>query len=87
MKFMEDSSALMTLCTGILFFFLVKMDVGPIFLYKSCHYADHFALCISHYAGFGTHSKLSNFWVSSDSLWLEPLIGKKLFCVSRGSSF
>ena len=33
----------------------------------------HYALFISHYAGFGTHSKLSNFWVASDSLWVEPL--------------
>ena len=36
----------------------------------------HFALFISHYAGFGTHSKLSNFWVASDSPWVEPLICK-----------
>ena len=24
----------------------------------------HYVLFISHYAGFGTHSKLSNFWVA-----------------------
>ena len=34
----------------------------------------HYALSISHYASFGTHSKLSNFWVASDSLWVEPHI-------------
>ena len=34
----------------------------------------HNTLCISHYASFGKHSKLSNFWVASDSLWLEPLL-------------
>ena len=34
----------------------------------------HYALFIIHYAGFGTHSKLSTFWVASDSLWVEPLI-------------
>ena len=34
----------------------------------------HCTLCISHYASFGTHSKLSNFWVTSDSLWVEPLL-------------
>ena len=73
---MEKGSKLLTLCTGIFFLFLVKMDVGPIF----CINLDimlvimHYALFISHYAGFGTHSKLSNFWVASDSLWVEPLI-------------
>ena len=30
--------------------------------------------CISPYAGFGTYSKLSNFWEASDSLWVEPLL-------------
>ena len=35
----------------------------------------HYALFISHYAGFGTHSKLSNFWEASDSLWVVTLIG------------
>ena len=34
----------------------------------------HNTLCISHYAGFGKHSKLSNFWVTSYSLWVEPLV-------------
>ena len=34
----------------------------------------NYALFISHYAGFRTHSKLSNFWVASDSFWLEPLL-------------
>ena len=34
----------------------------------------HYALFISHYAGFGTHSKFSNFWVASDSLWVETLL-------------
>ena len=33
-----------------------------------------YTLCINHYASFGTHSKLSNFWVTSDSLWVEPLL-------------
>ena len=33
----------------------------------------HYALFISHYAGFGTHSKLSNFWLAS-ALWVEPLL-------------
>ena len=53
------------------------MDVEPIF----CINLDivlvimHYALCISQYAGFGTHFILSNFWVDSDSLWMEPLIG------------
>ena len=31
-------------------------------------------LCISHYDSFGKHSKVSNFWVASDSLWVEPLL-------------
>ena len=67
---MENGSPLLTLCTGIFFLFLVKMDVGPIF----CINIDimlvimHYAICISHYAGFRTHSKLSHFWVASDSL-------------------
>ena len=34
----------------------------------------HNTLCISHYASFGKPSKLSNFWVASDSLWVEPLV-------------
>ena len=34
----------------------------------------HYSLFMSHYAGFGTHSKLSNFWIASDSLWVEPLL-------------
>ena len=37
----------------------------------------HYALCIIHYAGFGTHYKLSKFWVASASLWVEPLISIK----------
>ena len=46
----------------------------------------HFASFISHYAGFGTHSKLSNFWVASDSLWVEPLLGsfKIQWCHDNG---
>ena len=73
---MEKGSELLTLCTGIFFLFLVKIDGGPIF----CINLDimlvimHYALFISHYDGFGTHFKLSNFWVVSDSLWVEPLI-------------
>ena len=73
---MEKGSELLTLCTGIFFLFLVKIYVGPIF----CINLDimlviiHCALFISHYAGFGTHSKWSNFWVASDSLWVEPLL-------------
>ena len=35
-----------------------------------------FAWCISHYAGFKTHSKLSNSWVASNSLCVELLIWK-----------
>ena len=71
------SPSLKLYCTGIFFLFLVKMDVGPIFF---CINLDiilvimHDALFISHYGGFGTHSRLSNFWVASDSLWVEPLI-------------
>ena len=34
----------------------------------------HNTLFISHYAGFETYSKLSHFWVASDSLLVEPLI-------------
>ena len=57
---MEKGSPLLTLCTGIFFLLLVKMNVGPIF----CINLDimlvimHYALFISHYANFGTHSKL-----------------------------
>ena len=39
----------------------------------------HYALFICHYAVFGTHSKLSNFWVGSDSLWVESLVNT-FFC-------
>ena len=35
----------------------------------------HYALCISHYASFGKHFKLFNFWVASDSFCVEPLLG------------
>ena len=62
---MGKGSELLTLCAGIFFLFLVKIDVGPIF----CINLDimlvimHYALFIGHYADFGTHSKLSNFWV------------------------
>ena len=38
----------------------------------------HYALFISHYAGFGTQSKLSNFWVTGDSLWVEPLLTREM---------
>ena len=38
----------------------------------------HNTLCINHYASFGKHSKLSNFWVASDSLWVEPLLLESL---------
>ena len=45
----------------------------------------HYALFISHYAVFGTHSKLSNFWVASDSLWVEPLLGRTVQIVTTGT--
>ena len=47
----------------------------------------HDALFISHYAGFGTHSKLSNLWVASDSLWVEPLLRQSQVNVRDGSNF
>ena len=73
---MEKGSQLLTLCIGIFFLFVVKMDVGPIFCINLVIMLVimHYALCISHYAGFGTHSELSNFWVACDSLWVEPLV-------------
>ena len=49
------------------------------FLYKFCHHAWHYyTLYISHSASFGIHFKLSNFWVTSDSLLVEPLVKKNL---------
>ena len=47
-------------------FFCINFDIMLVSM--------HFAFFISHYAGFGTRSKLSKFWVASDSLWVEPLI-------------
>ena len=46
LQIMEKSSSLLTLCAGNFFLFLVKMDMGPIFLYKFCHYACQYALFI-----------------------------------------
>ena len=50
-------------------FFCINLDIRLVIM--------HYALFISHYAGFGTHSKLSNFWVASDSLRVEPLVTKE----------
>ena len=63
----------------IYFYLLFSFDdIGcwPTFLYKYVIILVimHYSLCISHYAGCGTQSKVSNTWVASDSLWLEPLL-------------
>ena len=48
----------------------------------------HDALLISHYAGFETHSKLSNFWVACDSLWVEPQrVSESLLCKIQANEY
>ena len=55
---------------------MVKMVVGPIFCINLVIMLVimQYTLCISHYASFRTHSKLFNFWVTSDSFGVEPLL-------------
>ena len=75
-----EKGSLLTLCSGIFFILLVKMDVGPIFFCINLVIMlviMHNTSCISHYASFGKHSKLSNCWVTSDSLWVEHLLSSK----------